>query len=154
MKLLLSVLSLAILITSCQPKDRFDKDSIEKEVHTMLKAYDDAVRAKGLDGEFDFLDDSDEFYWVPPGYKYAITYDSVATILRQTAPRLSHVDNEWDTLRIQALSKNYASFSGVVKSMAVTSKGDTIRMKLAETGLVVRRKTGWKLLSGQTTVIR
>lgn len=154
MKTLISLFSLAVLLASCQPQDHFDKATIEQEVYDMLKAYDDSVRANGIEGEFDFLDDSDEFYWVPPNYKYAITYDSVATILRKMIPRLKYVNNEWDTLRIQALSKNYASFSGVVNSMVVTAGNDTIRTKLSETGLAVRRKNGWKLLSGQTNVIK
>lgn len=145
---------LAAFAFSCVPEDKFDKATIEQEVRLMLNAYDDSVRTKGLEGEFDFLDNSDEFYWVPPGYKYAINFDSVASILRQTAPQLSYITNEWDTLRVQALSKNYASFSGVVKSVVVTSSNDTIRTKLSETGLAVKRKTGWKLLSGQTNVVR
>lgn len=48
--------------------------------------------------------------------------DSVTTILKQNAPSLSYVNNEWDTLRIQALSKNYASFSGVVNSLVIMSE--------------------------------
>ena len=154
MKTLLSFVGFAILLVSCQPKDSFDKVTIEQEVRAMLKAYDDSVRANGLIGEFGFLDESDEFYWVPPGYKYAINYDSAAAVLRKTAPRLSYVDNQWDTLRVQALSRNYASFSGVVSSMLVTTTNDTIRMKLSETGLAVKRKTGWKLLSGQTNITK
>lgn len=154
MKHIPTLLAFAIVIASCQPKEHFNKASIEADVRTMLQAYDDSVRANGLNGEFDFLDNSDEFYWVPPGYQYAISYDSVTAILRRNAPKLSYVNNSWDTLRIKALSKNYALFSGVVNSTVITSTNDTLKMKLAETGLVVKRKTGWKLLSGQTNIVR
>lgn len=80
--------------------------------------------------------------------------DSVTTILKQNAPSLSYVNNEWDTLRIQTLSKNYASFSGLVNSTMVTTGNDTFRTKLAETGLAVKRKTSWKLMNGQTNIVR
>lgn len=154
MKTHLLLLAIVVIAACCTPKEKLNKEAIEQEVRTMLKAYDDSVRIKGLEGEFFFLDNSDEFYWVPPGYKYAINYDSVATILHQNAPSFDYIDNNWDTLRILPLSKNYASFTGIVKSVSITTENDTIRMKLSETGLVVKRKTGWKLLSGQTNMVR
>lgn len=154
MKTLYTIFACALILTACQPKDELDKAAIEREVRSMLNAYDDSVRVNGLEGEFYFLDNSDEFYWVPPEYKYAINYDSVATILHQYAPKLRYIDNSWDTLRILPLSKNYASFTGIVNSFTITTQNDTLIARLAETGLVVKRKTGWKLLSGQTNVVR
>lgn len=155
MKQLLS-LSLFVLIFSCsseKPTTEFEVRTIEQEIKTMFMAYDDSVRKNGINGEFFFLDKSDAFYWVPPGYKYALHYDSIANILAAYAPLYTHIDNNWDTLQIIPLSDKYASFNGVINSFMVSSKNDTSITKLSETGLVVKRGKHWKLLSGQTVII-
>lgn len=136
-----------------QAEKNFDTIAIEQEVKEMFMAYDDSVRKNGINGEFFFLDNSDAFYWVPPGYKYALHYDSIANILAAYAPLYKHIDNKWDTLQIIPLSEKYASFNGVIHSFMVTSTNDTTNTKLSETGLVVKRGEHWKLLSGQTVII-
>lgn len=154
MKLLsISIFVLSTVFVSCQKKQSFDAASIEIEVTEMLHAYDDSVRKNGVEGGFYFLDKSDAFYWVPPDYKYAIDYDSISSILHAHATQFKHIDNQWKGLRVMPLSEKYASFNGVVISTAITTENDTTITKLAETGIVVKRKEGWKLLSGQTTLV-
>ena len=142
-------------LTSCntKPPKEVDTALIEKEVKQMFMAYDDSVRKNGINGEFYFLDNSDAFYWVPPGYKYALHYDSIANILHKNAPQFKYIDNSWDKLQIMGLSDKYASFNGVVNSYVITTENDTIVTKLSETGIVVKRGNDWKLLSGQTVII-
>jgi len=153
--ILFLLVTLVILGSSCQQKSSqtYDTKAVEKEVRIMFKAYDDSVRKNGIEGEFFFLDNSDGFYWVPPGYKYALHYDSIANILHEYAPQYKYIDNSWDKLQIMGLSDKYASFTGVINSYAITVDNDTTITKLSETGNVVKRSSGWKFLSGQTVVI-
>lgn len=152
----LFILTISILIISCSSEkttQEFDAATVEKEVKNMFLAYDDSVRKNGIDGEFFFLDNSEQFYWVPPGYKYALHYDSIAKILHEYAPNFKYINNTWDTLHIMALSDKYASFNGIINSYSITVDNDTTTSKLSETGLVIKRGEHWKFLSGQTVII-
>ena len=80
----------------------------------MLKEYHAAIEKDGLTAEFQYLDHSADFFWVPPGYTSALTYDSVRTILTQNAKGFSAITFEWDTLQIFPLSEEIANYSGVV----------------------------------------
>jgi len=157
MKITIYILTIisTLALVSCNTKSpkEFDTTLIEEEVKQMLMAYDDSVRKNGINGEFFFLDKSDAFYWVPPGYKYALHYDSISKILLKNAPHFRYIDNSWEKLQIMGLSDQYASFNGVINNYAITSDSDTIVTKLSETGIVVRRGNDWKLLSGQTVII-
>lgn len=151
----LFLILIPISFFSCnkEPDKEFDTAIVEKEVKEMFIAYDDSVRKNGIEGEFFFLDNSEQFYWVPPGYKYALHYDSIAKILHEYAPNFKYINNTWDTLHIMALSDKYASFNGIINSYSVTIDNDTTTSKLSETGLVIKRGEDWKFLSGQTVII-
>ena len=144
---------ISITFISCSQTSEFDATAIESDIKKMFFAYDDSVRKNGINAEFFFLDNSDEFYWVPPGYKYALHYDSIAKILHEYAPKYKHINNRWDTLNILVLSEKYASFNGVLSSTIITIDNDTTTTVLSETGLVVKRGKHWKFLSGQTVVV-
>ena len=152
MKYLLPLIVI-IFFVRCSEKQEYNAIAIEIEVREMFNAYDDSVRKKGIEGEFFFLDKSEAFYWVPPGHKYALHYDSISRILKEYAPNFKYINNSWDTLEVLPLSDEYASFNGVINSYAISSNNDTTITKLSETGLVVKRKTGWKFLNGQTVVV-
>ena len=124
---------------------------IDSVTQTLNRYYDD-IRAEGLMAEFRYLDNSPEFYWVPPGFSVAISYDSVASILRQNAPLLKDIDNKWDTLRIDPLSHELATYTGRLHSIVTDTAGHVSETSLVETGLLIKRRNGWKLLSGQTSV--
>lgn len=149
----LILLSVSLFSCNQQPENEFNASTVEKEVKEMFIAYDDSVRKSGINGEFFFLDNSDQFYWVPPGYKYALHYDSISKILHEYAPNFKYIDNTRDTLQIMALSESYASFNGIINSFVVDINNDSTITKLSETGLVIKRGKHWKFLSGQTVII-
>jgi len=60
------------------------------------------------------------------------------------------VDFYWDTLRIVPLSKNIANYTGIVKGSITDYQGGINQVSMIETGTVVRREFGWKILSGQS----
>ena len=153
---------LAILFIGCAPVDSkiesnenaFDPVRVEQEVRSTLDDYFAAVEEKGLLGEFDYLDDSDEFYWVPPGYQSALDFDSVATILRTNAPTLTTVKFEWINLEVYPLTEQYASYTGRLSSTTTDTSGKNFTFEMLETGIVVKRPEGWKILSGQSRVVK
>lgn len=119
----------------------------------MLTDYFDATRQNGITAGFSFLDTSDQFFWVPPGYASAISYDSVISVLTQTAPTVRSVSNEWRELDIHVLDRDIASFTGRIRSRMTSTEGATTLTQMLETGIAIKRRDGWKLLCGQTRVV-
>ncbi len=136
--------------TSCSVNEEYQDDDIKREVRFMLKEYHQAIEEGGLEAEFDYLDQSAEFFWVPPGYQSALSYDSVAYILLQNDPGIAHMSLTWDTLMIQPLRRDLAQFYGIISSITTDTSSRTSKVMLVETGLVIKRSSGWKLLNGQS----
>lgn len=127
-----------------------DKKRVEAEVRTMFDQYHAAIIEDGLTGEFPYLDQSDEFFWVPPGYPEALNYDRIHAILSQNAPALNHAEFHWETLDIFPLTNSLATFTGVVRGHTIDTAGNRTNISLIESGNVIKRSDGWKLLCGQT----
>jgi len=130
-----------------------EKDRVAEEVRAMLHQYDDDVRTNGLLAEFAYLDSSEDFFWVPPGYNSPLSYDSVLVIITKNAALLRSVDIVWDSLRIIPHSGSLATFTGNITSRSEDTSGNVTTVRLIETGLAVKRHDGWKLLSGQTSLL-
>jgi len=141
---------------SCGQTDQLTTDEqkaiVESIQQTMNNYYKD-IRTSGLTAEFKYLDNSSDFFWVPPGYSSAISYDSVAAILKQSAPLYKSIDNSFDTLRIIPLSKELAAYTARLNSIMTDTTGKISKFSLVETGLLIKRQDGWKLLNGQTSIL-
>lgn len=118
-----------------------------------MEDYTNAVRRSGLTAEFPYLDNSADFYWTPPGYRNCISYDSVAAILNQNAKNFLVIDNSIDTIKITPLNKEYAVYAARLTSRVTDISQKTTTLSLVETGVLVKRKDGWKLLNGQTSIL-
>ncbi|QQR86043.1 MAG: hypothetical protein IPJ76_15760 [Flavobacteriales bacterium] len=129
---------------------RYEPQRIEAEVRAMFEQYANAQRSQGLRGELPFLDTSNAFFWVPPGYAGPIGFDSVRTIVERTAPTLRAIDPRWRALRIEPMNDSMAAYTGELEAVTVGMNDNTTRTTLLETGFVVKRADGWKLLCGQT----
>lgn len=145
------------LFASCHDRETRltieEQASIVREIQKTLVDYHAAVEARGLTAEFDFLDSSPEFFWVPPGSVTSLSYDSIHKVLSQNAPRFGSIDSEWDTLRVIPLTRELAMYTGLFRSTSIDTSGVASSVRLVETGLMTKRKEGWKLLSGQTAVV-
>jgi hypothetical protein len=130
-----------------------DFSVVRDSVRTTLHRYYEDIGRRGLTAEFNYLDSSAGFFWVPPGYSSALSYDSVRSILQKSAPMFTSVYNTFDTLCIFPLSLDLASYTCRIRSVMTDTSGKTNSCTLMETGILIRRKTGWKLLNGQTSVI-
>lgn len=157
MKYLFWLISLVIVSSSCRHATTFsekEKMTISNEVESTLKNYYADIKKSGLSAEFQYLDDSPDFFWLPPGYTSSISYDSVSTIIKQNALKFTSVDNTFETLKVIPLSKELASYSGRLHSIMVDTSGSPLSFTLIETGVMIKRKDGWKLLNGQTSLLK
>ncbi|MDH3708924.1 MAG: nuclear transport factor 2 family protein [Cyclobacteriaceae bacterium] len=152
MKPLALILSMGML-WCCQPtapEKTFSPELVIEEVTEMLHQYHQAIEEGGLETEFDYLDDSDDFFWVPPGFKSALDYDSVAIILRANDKSIEKIVLTWDSLHVTPLRSDLAQYYGTINSSVIDTAQMTTESLLIETGLIIKRADGWKLLSGQS----
>jgi len=135
------------------PLSESEKGQVTSEVIDMFDNYHADIKAGGLTAEFAYLDSSADFFWVPPGYKAALSYDSVKTILEGNALLFQEVDFRWDTLQVFPLSNEIATYTGIVKGEMTDTTGVVAKMRLIESGTLIKREGDWKLLSGQSAVL-
>lgn len=131
-----------------------EKTILITEIKTTLSDYHRDIRESGLLAELKYLDSTSDFYWVPPGYTSAISYDSVFKVLMQNAGNFSLIDNHFELLDIHPINKTVATYSGRLKSLMTDHFGKTDSVLLIESGVMIKRREGWKLLSGQTNIIK
>jgi len=141
---------LGFLLGCTQSADIPGNQQAVDEITKMLHEYHRAIEQGGLKAEFEYLDDTDEFFWVPPGYRSALDYDSVAAILNENDRAMSKISLHWDTLKVFSLRSDLAQFYGTITMMTEDTSGNSTTGHLVETGLVIKRSDGWKLLSGQS----
>ena len=120
----------------------------------MMNDYYNDIKTNGLLAEFKYLDSSEDFSWTPPGYSASISYDSVANILRSNAAGFKSIVNTWNSLEIRPASENRALYTGIITSRVTDISGKITNTKLIERGFVIKRKEGWKLLTGKTIILQ
>lgn len=143
-------------LTSCSQTDKLnesEKELIINDVIEMFGNYHNDIRQDGLTAEFKYLDQSSDFFWVPPGYKSALSYDSVRQILEINAKSFQAIEFNWDTLQVFPLSDKIANYSGIVKGSMIDTSGTKSSVIIIESGTVIKRSDGWKLLSGQSAIL-
>lgn len=157
MKSILRLIPSVLFLSFCQNRSVLSQQqnqTITGDITSLLNNYFAAIKASGLNAEFNYLDSSKDFYWKPPGYSSAIDFDSVSRILKQNAASLKLVDNSFDSLKIKIISPDSASYTAYIKSLIIDTSGKTSKMYLFEKGKLIKRKKGWKLLSGETALLR
>jgi hypothetical protein len=143
-----------VLMESChQGLTKAEQDAISISATQMLRDYHADVRRAGLTAEFNYLDSSADFFWLPPGYRSPVTYKQVSEFLRKAAPVYRSVSNSWDSLRVIPYTQDLAGYTGRMRSVMTDTSGKSTELILIETGLLVKRKSGWKLLNGQTSIL-
>lgn len=143
-------------LTSCsQTKSLTEEEKVEitGDVKAMFNDYHRDILADGLIAEFKYLDKSSDFFWVPPGYESSLSYDSVKSILETNNKSLQSVDFSWESLQVFPLSIDIANYTGIVKGIMTDTAGVRSRMRVIESGTVIKREDGWKILSGQSAVL-
>lgn len=150
------VTCLLLISGACSQRETLtssDQKAIADTIRQTLTRYHDDIRASGLRAEFRYLDNSAEFFWVPPGYSRAMSYEEVASVLNQSDRLYTSVDNSFDSLRITPLSRELATYTGRLRSTMTDTAGVVTVYTLVETGIMIKRDNGWKLFQGQTAVV-
>lgn len=127
-----------------------EKEQITTEINDMFKNYHQDIKNGGLTAEFKYLDTSSDFFWVPPGYENALDYNTVKDILEQHATQYKTVEFDWETIAIYPISQNLASYTGIVTGHMIDTTNTRTSIKIIESGTVIKRHNGWKLLNGQS----
>ena len=146
-------ITIILTLISCngiKKSNDLDKESVVEDVYQMLHDYHKDISNEGLTAEFKYLDQSPDFFWVPPGYKNALSYDSVKNILETNAKAFRSVEFHWDTLQLFSLSSEIVTYSGIVGGFMIDSAGVESMISIIESGTIIKREDGWKLLSGQS----
>lgn len=148
-------LLICFFILSCNQNHSSGKnDKVHNEIKTTFDNYYNDIRKQGLLAELKYLDSSANFFWVPPGYLNYAGYDSIAAAIRENAAALKSIDNRYDSLLIIPLTNEYAQFAVRTISTSVAITGDSSQTAFIESGVMVKRKDGWKFLSGQTSILK
>lgn len=148
------MLCLPFFWTSCEQKEKpLEKERVTEEAVQMLSEYHQDIAKSGLTAEFKYLDNTSDFFWVPPGYTSALSYDSVKTILEKNALAMQSISFEWDTLRIFPLANEIANYTGIVVGQMTDTAGVASEVSIIESGTLIKRESGWKLLSGQSALL-
>lgn len=149
-------LPLFLLLLACQTPSssaKFDtvaKKNVASEAIDMLKAYHEAIRVGGLSAEFAYLDSSSYFFWIPPNYDNALDFDSVKTILLQTDASIMGVNFNWEKIAVYPIAPELATYHGIVTGNMIDTSGTDFPVHILESGTLIKRPDGWKLLSGQS----
>jgi hypothetical protein len=147
----LSIIPVLFLFFSCRPGP--DSESVRKDVKSTIDNYYNDIRKQGLLAELKYLDSTKQFFWIPPGYMNYVSYDSVAAAIRRNAPGMKSLNNHYDSLLIVPLSSDHAQFAMRTISVSVDTAGDSTTTAFIESGVMVKRKDGWKFLSGHTSIL-
>lgn len=149
-------LFLCLLALSCNRSNNSpgNNDVVRKEIKTTFDNYYNDIRKDGLLAELKYLDSSAQFFWVPPGYLNYAGYDSVSAAIRRNAAGLKSIDNRYDSLLVIPLTSTYAQFVVRTVSATIDQSGATLNIAFIESGVMVKRKDGWKFLSGQTSILQ
>lgn len=152
----LPALIVYFLIFSCKESVELstnERNKIKSEVIKTLENYSNDVNFNGLRAEFKYLDSSSSFYWIPPGYISAVSYDSVKKILIATDPTLRAINNRYVDILVDPLSSLYASYKARVISHTEDTAGKIYDVQMLETGVMRKEKNNWKLMNGHTSMM-
>jgi hypothetical protein len=143
------------LFTSCSSEKLSKRKSktIEAEAKAMLEAYHRDLALEGLPAEFKYLDSTDQFSWHPAGYDSPISYDSVAATIRQLDDFYTSIKSQWDTLAITPVADTLVNYTGAFTTTMTDITGFSESYAMHETGTLIKRPDGWKMLTGKTTVM-
>lgn len=154
---LLVLLLFTLFILSCNRSEKLNKKDdalIIKQVKTTLTQYYKDIQDHGLMAEFKYLDSSENFFWVPPGHSEAMNYQAVKKAITENALKYKSVNNTFETLKIVPLSVDLATYTARLKSTMTDTSNTTISLTMIETGTLIKRGDNWKLLCGQTGILK
>lgn len=71
-------------------------------------------------------------------------------IVEATAGVFQLIDLRFDTVQIFALSRDIASYTGIVKGAMLDTTGQVTNVSMIECGVLLKQSDEWKLIGGQS----
>ncbi|WP_303318090.1 hypothetical protein Q4Q34_11860 [Flavivirga abyssicola] len=148
-------LFIIVIFNSYSQKNLNDenKATISLEIKQMFDSFHKDITENGLESEFKYLDDSSDFFWVPPGYKETLDYDAIKNILIENSKVVNFIEFTWESIKIVPLTNEIANYSGIIKCVQVDKDLNPVTFKIIESGTLIKRKGGWKFLNGQSRIL-
>ena len=155
MRRLFFICSLAVAIQSgfCQQKIEFtdaQRVVIRDSVTQLKYRVWDEIRAKHLEAALNLFDDSPDFFWVFAPDTTMVSYDVFVARLKGAFRDYRSIDVVWDRMHVEPLTNEYAEYTGKYHATYTDASGKIFKATGLETGIVVHRSSGWKILNGQT----
>ena len=155
MKHLFFICFLAVAVQSvyCQQQatlTQSQRAAIRDSVTQLKYRVWDEVRAKHFEGTLNCFDDSPEFFWVFTPDTTIILHDVFVAMLKGAFQDYRSIDVVWDRIHVEPLTNQYAVYTGKYHVTYIDTSGKVFKAIGVETGIVVHRPTGWKILNGQT----
>ncbi|TXG34763.1 hypothetical protein [Seonamhaeicola maritimus] len=116
----------------------------------MFAEYHDDLIENGIKDIIKYLDESRDFFWLLSGNSSSSDYKTVSSLLLSHHPLVKYLEFDWNPLHIHPLTKNIAVYTGVVEGVQLDTSNIKSSFKVVESGTLVKRKDGWKFLSGQS----
>ena len=108
-----------LLVVACKDATSLserERAEVKDEVKAMLYKYCADVTARGLHAEFEYIDNSSAFSWVPPGARAPLPFDTVISMIGRNAARFRKVNNSFDTLVVTPFTTQLAAYSARIRS--------------------------------------
>ncbi len=88
---------------------------------------------------------------MPPNYNSPQSYNQVKNVLIENDKAITSIEFKFDTIQVYPLSDSIANYTGIISGKMVdTASTLSTTFKIIESGTLIKRKSGWKLLNGQS----
>jgi len=151
MRPLLPLFAMLFVLSNCTQNDRLseqDSDSVNTDVQQMLSALSDSIHARGLAGWIPFLHQSREFTWEFHGQ--VTSYDSLVAAEQQESPRFQSITLTWDSIQVQPIASDKATFSATYHEIVVDTAGKQSTLIGSVEANVIKISGSWKVQRGRT----
>src|SRR4030095_699528 len=111
---------------------------VQHEIDSTLQQYHKDIEEKGLMADLSYLDSTDMFAWIPPGFNAPLCYDSIISMIRERAPAISKIELSWDTLSIAPVSRINGIYIAEITSITTDTSGHTDTQRLKEDGTLIK----------------
>jgi len=117
----------------------------------MMKSLVSDLNTDGIQSQLKYLDNSDKFQYTFLNSGKIYDYEELKKQLEISSSTDYKVNLSFDEFKITPLSDKLVSYS-LILSGYERIDGQNSDISLVETGTLIRRNDGWKIINAQTTV--
>lgn len=148
----LLILTTLILLHSCRESAQLsnsERSEIRNHIQQFFDAHSRAISSEGLVASIRFLDNSPDFRWTYRGL--STSYGTLVAGIHQDQRRWRSVNLQWDSLEIQPLTSEQATFTAHYRQFMTDTAGRESVLIGVVNGALIRRSDGWKFHHAETS---